>query len=264
MMNFLGNGTLVSTDQCHVWRQSTPTFTPSSSLWSPDLRLRSPRSWTSSVVRPGPDEGSLEMLVVGGVGSDNIPLATVEVVSLSPHPHTTLLPHTFPSGLSSHCTVQLNSSHTFIAGGALSVPMDRISRSAWHLTREGLLPATSMMQARAGHSCTSLVSSFGEVEVVVVGGVTMAGVRTVLDTVEIFNPRTGDWRLGPRLPRPLFGASMLELSGQPVLFGGRYQDETGLHQTAHSYLYQNIWRSGSLRLGGPRDLAALLPAPPTC
>ena len=70
MMNFLGNGTLVSTDQCHVWRQSTPTFTPSSSLWSPELRLRSPRSWTSSVVRPGPDEGSLEMLVVGGVGED--------------------------------------------------------------------------------------------------------------------------------------------------------------------------------------------------
>ena len=64
----------------------------------------------------------------------------------------------------------------------------------------------------------------GEVEVVVVGGVTVTrtGVRTVVDTVEIWNSVTGHWRQGPSLPWPLFGAAMLELSGQPVLLGNNW------------------------------------------
>ena len=77
-----------------------------------------------------------------------------------------------------------------------------------------------MTQARSGHTCTSQVSPVGELEVVVVGGVTMDQVRTVLDTVEIWNSVTGLWRQGPQLPYPVFGASMLQLSGQPVLMGG--------------------------------------------
>ena len=256
----------MSTELCHVWEQSTSSSpsSPPSSSWTPALSLQTPRSWSSSVVRPRAD-GSHEMLVIGGVGAGNQTLASIEVVSLSPSPRSDYLPVSLPSGLSAHCAVQLNSSHTLIAGGSTASSMANISRSSWYLTEEGLLPATSMIQARAGHSCTSLVSPIGEVEVVVVGGVTMAGVRKVLDTVEIFNPRTGRWRLGPSLPRPIFGGSMLELSGQPVLFGGRYEDEdTGLHQSSQSYLYQNTWRSGALRLRDPRDLATILPAPPAC
>ena len=255
----------MSTELCHVWEQSTSSpSSPPSSSWTPALSLQTPRSWSSSVVRPRAD-GSHEMLVIGGVGAGNQTLASIEVVSLSPSPRSDYLPVSLPSGLSAHCAVQLNSSHTLIAGGSTASSMANISRSSWYLTEEGLLPATSMIQARAGHSCTSLVSPIGEVEVVVVGGVTMAGVRKVLETVEIFNPRTGRWRLGPSLPRPIFGGSMLELSGQPVLFGGRYEDEdTGLHQSSQSYLYQNTWRSGALRLRDPRDFATILPAPPAC
>ena len=44
-------------------------------------------------------------------------------------------------------------------------------------------------------------------------------VRTVEDSVEIWSSVTGTWRQGPKLPQPLFGAAMLELSGQPVLLG---------------------------------------------
>ena len=255
----------MSTELCHVWEQSSTSSSSSPrASWSPSLSLKTPRSWSSSVVRPRA-EGSQEMLVIGGVGPGNETLASIEVVSLTPRPRADYLPLSLPSGLSAHCAVQLNSSHTLIAGGSTASFMANISRSTWYLTEDRLLPATSMIQARAGHACTSLVSPIGEVEVVVVGGVTMAGVRKVLDTVEIFNPRTGRWRLGPSLPRPVFGGSMLELSGQPVLFGGRYEDDqTGLHQSSQSYLYQNTWRSGALRLRDPRDLATILPAPPAC
>ena len=44
-------------------------------------------------------------------------------------------------------------------------------------------------------------------------------VRRVEDSVEIWSSVTGSWRQGPRLPQPVFGAAMLELSGQPVLLG---------------------------------------------
>ena len=119
-------------------------------------------------------------------------------------------------------------------------------------------------QARSGHTCTSQVSPVGEMEVVVVGGVTMDQVRTVVDTVEIWNSATGLWRSGPSLPYPVFGAAMLQLSGQPVLMGGRYEDKTGLHQTSGTYLYQNTWRSGALKLKVSRDQAVVVPAPPQC
>ena len=60
-----------------------------------------------------------------------------------------------------------------------------------------------------------------------------------------------------RLPDPLFGGAMLQLSGQPMLLGklnkwifnifyyilffalgGRYEDRKGLQQTSKTYLYQ--------------------------
>ena len=49
-----------------------------------------------------------------------------------------------------------------------------------------------------------------------------------------------------------------------TLSGGRYEDKTGLHQTAGTYLYQNTWRSGALKLKGSRDQAVVVPAPPQC
>ena len=59
---------------------------------------------------------------------------------------------------------------------------------------------TQLLQARAGHTCTTQVSPVGEVEVVVAGGVTitLSGVRVVLDSVEIMSSVTGQWRRGPR------------------------------------------------------------------
>ena len=82
-----------------------------------------------------------------------------------------------------------------------------------------------MMVGRTGHTCTALMTPLtrGGVEVVVAGGVTsVSRVRSVLDSVEIWSSETGHWRLGTRLPRRLFGAAMLELSGQPVLIGVKY------------------------------------------
>ena len=77
-----------------------------------------------------------------------------------------------------------------------------------------------MVQARTGHTCTTQLDPAGGLEVVVAGGVAGGVVRSLLDSVEIWSSRTRSWRHGPRLPAPLFGAAMLQLSGQPVLLGG--------------------------------------------
>ena len=77
-----------------------------------------------------------------------------------------------------------------------------------------------MVQARTGHTCTTQLAPGGGLEVVVAGGVAGGVVRSLLDSVEIWSSRTRSWRHGPRLPAPLFGSVMLQLSGQPVLLGG--------------------------------------------
>ena len=103
-------------------------------------------------------------------------------------------------------------------------------------------------------------------EVMVVGGIGLSdvGTRMVLDSVEIYNIGTGQWRKGHKLPSPVFGAGLLELAGQPMLIGGRYQDEDQLLQSASSYMYQNSWRSSTIKMRNPRDLAVTVAAPAFC
>ena len=62
--------------------------------------------------------------------------------------------------------------------------------------------------------------------------------RTVEDSVEIWSSVTGTWRHGPKLPQPLFGAAMLELSGQPVLLGLLNLQ----HYIVHSIFYFKYFR----------------------
>ena len=100
-------------------------------------------------------------------------------------------------------------------------------------------------------------------------GVSATGTRQVLDTTELLRPGAGrdgiQWRAGPALPVPQFGAGVVELAGQPVLLGGRTRPRPGLlHQSAASNIYQGGWRAARLRLGSARDQAASLPAPPRC
>ena len=106
----------------------------------------------------------------------------------------------------------------------------------------------------------------GEVEVLVVGGIGLprVGTRMVLDSVEIYNVATGRWRKGDKLPYPVFGAGLLELAGQPLLIGGRYQVDDQLLQSDDIFIYQHSWRSSSLKMRSPRDQAVTLAAPPGC
>ena len=257
--SFLG-GRLTPTNRCHFWGRSRS--------WSPPLLMSSARAWAASVLTP--TRTSNQMILFGGVDQNNVTLDTIEVIDIKARKFikTSL---TLPTPLAGHCAVQLNSSHTFVAGGAasglagLEGPVN-FSNQAWILSETGWTAAGQLAEARTVHSCSTLLSTEGRHEVLVVGGIGLSevGTRMVLDTVEIYNVATGRWRKGPKLPSPVFGAGLLELGGQPMLIGGRYQEDDQLLQSRESFLYQQPWRQAGLKLRSPRDMAVTVAAPKGC
>ena len=109
-------GGLTATDQCYTW--AVP------GQWSASVSLVSPRAWSASTLRPGPAAQSLEMIIIGGVDADNNTLDTVEILTLDPghsSGESRLSDMRLPAPVSGHCAVQINSTHTFIAGHTCSL-----------------------------------------------------------------------------------------------------------------------------------------------
>jgi hypothetical protein len=211
------------------------------------------------------------MVVFGGLDQNNVTLDSMENIDIKAR-KSIKIGLTLPSPLAGHCgAVQLNSSHTFVAGGAVTGlagfgESPNFSNQAWILSEAGWAAAGDLVQARSVHSCSTMVVGGGEVEVLVVGGIGLSrvGTRMVLDSVEIYNAATGRWRKGDKLPYPVFGAGLLELAGQPLLIGGRYQVDDQLLQLDDVFIYQHSWRSSPLKMRSPRDQAVTVAAPAGC
>ena len=107
------------------------------------------RSWSASVLVPGHD-GSLDMLVIGGVDQNNVTVDTIEKINVASRQSRTMN-LTMSQPLSGHCAVQVNSTHTFIAGGSASglaglAGQTDISNRSWYLTEDEMIPAEDMIQ----------------------------------------------------------------------------------------------------------------------
>ena len=63
---------------------------------------------------------------------------------------------------------------------------------------------------RANHACTWIKDNSGNIkELLVTGGVGKPLRYGALDTTEIYSMKYGHWKMGPRLPYPLVGASLV-------------------------------------------------------
>ena len=63
---------------------------------------------------------------------------------------------------------------------------------------------------RANHACTCIKDSSGNIkELLVTGGVGKPLFYSALDTTEIYSMKYGYWKMGPRLPYPVVGASIV-------------------------------------------------------
>ena len=72
----------------------------------------------------------------------------------------------------------------------------------------------AMEQARRGH-----VAAAYDGEIYVFGGVDNR--RTILNTLEIYNPDADSWRSGPPMPRPLYYHAAAVVGDRIFIFGGR-------------------------------------------
>ena len=84
---------------------------------------------------------------------------------------------------------------------------------------------------RANHACTWIKDNSGNIkELLVTGGVGKPLFYSALDTTEIYSMKYGYWKMGPRLPYPVFGASLVipEKSAYANVFlvgGCQYNDD---------------------------------------
>ena len=63
---------------------------------------------------------------------------------------------------------------------------------------------------RANHACTWIKDNSGNIkELLVTGGVGKPLSYSALDTTEIYSIKFGYWKMGPRLPFPVVGASIV-------------------------------------------------------
>ena len=87
---------------------------------------------------------------------------------------------------------------------------------------------------RANHACAWIKDSSGNVkELLVTSGVGKSLVYSALDTTEIYSMKYGYWKMGPRLPYPVVGASLVipqksEYSKVFLVGGCQYNDDEEL------------------------------------
>ena len=81
-------------------------------------------------------------------------------------------------------------------------------------------PGSNLNFAREFHACSSIHfgNQYGEALIVVAGGRDEDG--NALDTVEFLLEDDGSWFSGPKLPKPLFGHSMITLADNRVIVIG--------------------------------------------
>ena len=84
---------------------------------------------------------------------------------------------------------------------------------------------------RANHACTWIKDKSGNIkELLVTGGVGKPLFYSAMDTTEIYSMEYGYWKMGPRLPYPVVGASLVipEKSAYANVFlvgGCQYNDD---------------------------------------
>ena len=74
---------------------------------------------------------------------------------------------------------------------------------------------------RANHACICIKDNSGNIEeLLVTGGVGNPLFYSALDTTEIYSMKYGYWKMGPRLPYPVVGASLVipQKSEYPKVF----------------------------------------------
>lgn len=185
-----GERLIICKSGCHilydgVWSETSPLFD---------------REYSASSVA---DEFG-NVLVTGGWDSNFVDLQTTEMLKDTgnePGPD-------LPSAFHAHCQVLMGTS-VYVAGG--TGPTHYLS-SVFVLESGVWRSLSPMITSRHGHSCIAF-----EGKMYAIGG---RGSLDYLPTVEIYDPISDNWAVGPPLPTSLASAQVINYQDSILLFGG--------------------------------------------
>jgi len=151
-----------------------------------------------------------ETLIIGGYDENGNKLNTTELISSS----GSVKGKDFPTTISSHCTIKINSTHGLVIGGKQD---DSYPASTWFvdLTTITFTPGPKMTTGRISPGCSTFHVGTKTYGAVSGGGAIESGGNykgNVLDSTEIIDleQQSPTWTEGPKLPRGLQGLTLVE------------------------------------------------------
>jgi len=168
---------------------------------------------------------SNQTLIIGGYVEYGNDLKTTELISSSGYEEG----NKFPVTIWGHCSFPFNATHGIVTGG---VQDGSWSGNTWYvdLTTTRVTPGPTMKTERGRHGCATFqkgTKSFG----IVTGGFN----NRLLDSTEMIelDEESPIWTEGPKLPRGLFGLTLVQTSQGTYAMGGQdsgYNDRTEVLQ----------------------------------
>ncbi len=158
-----------------------------------------------------------DLLAIGGYSSSGY-LSLLEVFS---HSGWSLINSQLLEGIVYACAITVNDTHVLITGGSTDSLSNGTSGTIWFDTvNENFSSGPTMKSVRYRHGCGKMKSmDANEVYIIVAGGYDGS---SPLDSTEILELGSDEWKLGPKLPSIIAETTMVEdkLSNSVLLVGG--------------------------------------------
>ncbi len=159
-----------------------------------------------------------DLLVIGGENSSPGYLSSLEVYS---HSGWNLINSQLLEGILYACAITVNDTHVLITGGSTDSLSGGTSGTIWFDTvNEKFSSGPTLKNVRFLHGCGKIKSiDANEVYIIVPGGYDGS---SYLDSTEILELGSDEWRLGPKLPLKISESTMVEdkVSNSLLLVGG--------------------------------------------
>jgi N-acetylneuraminic acid mutarotase len=201
-------------NKCHILNQNS---------WITAQSMSVPRCGASLTKYPSAMATSEnDLLVIGGENSSPGYLSSLEVYGPS---GWSLINSQLPEGLFVLCAITVNDTHVLITGGLSDSQPNGASGTIWFdAVNEKFSPGPTMNSARSYHGCGKIksIDTFDDF-IIVVGGYNGS---SHLDSTEILEPGSNEWKMGPKLPSQITGTTIVEdqVSNSLLLVGGGYDD----------------------------------------
>merc|ERR1711860_59691 len=178
--------------------------------WMPSTNMQTQRSSASAL-----QITHNQAIIIGGFGGNYLK-STELITSIGSEEGKN-----FPVGIVYHCSFKINSTHALVTGGYQDEPT---SASTWFvdLITTTFTPGPKMTSARSGHACSTLQLGrkiFG----VVAGGFDYLNGLDSTEWVDLEEDSPA-WTEGPKLPRGLWGLTLVEPTQGTYALGGEDED----------------------------------------